>query len=158
MRVQLHEPRNFRMNASASNLAPMASDPEHILQSADDPSYYSTFRNPPPAVQEQAINLEATLELEHDGPPSRSTLVSDVEPTLPEPLIHPLHCASTRQTSQEEARRVYSFDMDTVLIKAAEEAPFYSFKTGYEDSNNGLTNALFYLVETLLTEMENAGH
>lgn len=55
--------------------------------------------------------------------------------------------------TQEEASRKNAFGMDRLVIKAAEDALFYTFQIGYEESNDGSKNSPFYFVVMVLTEM-----
>lgn len=78
------------------------------------------------AVLEPAETLETALKSDAVCLLSRLTLAPDVPPSLPELLDHPLLRTSIRQTAQDDARRIYTLEMDKSLIKGAEKALSYT--------------------------------
>lgn len=88
--------------------------------------------------------MEATLELDDKGPPSRSTPAPDVLSTLLELHSHQLLRANMRKMAQEKARRINTFEMDDMNIGAAEDAHSHAFQIRYADANGGLKNISFF--------------
>lgn len=95
----------------------MTNDTEHIWRGTDDPSFYKTFQNPKHAVQEQAVSMKSASDSDDEGPLSSRTPVSDIPPTIPELLVNQIFLSCNRQTTQEEARRLYAIENDTSIIK-----------------------------------------
>lgn len=58
---------------------------------------------------------------------------------------------------QEELRCIRVFEMDELLIKAAEDVLSYEFQIGNEETNDQLTNSSFYVVKPLLSEITQNG-
>lgn len=102
----------MRPNASTSYLAPMKSDPEQILRCIDDQTFYMTFKNPQHAVQELAVTLEATLELDDEITPSRLIPSPGVPSILHKSFNNQRLRTTTIQTAQEKARRIHALEMD----------------------------------------------
>lgn len=157
----IQETRNLRSNAVVTNLASWASDPEQILRGTDGPLFYTIFENPRYAVLEPVETMEAAMKSDNIEPPSspnkRLKHTRDVPRIMPELLIHANLRASKGEIAQKEASRIYALTMNQLLIKKAEDALSYAFQIGYKEAHEGFKNALFYFVETILTEMVQHG-
>lgn len=82
-------------------------------------------------MQELAVTMEYVLKQNKEGllrnPTTRTTIEPDVKQSLPELLNH-LYCGSSiRNIAQAEVRRIYAFELNKSLIKAAEDALSYAF-------------------------------
>lgn len=102
----------------------MASDAKQTLRGKDDLSFIMLFRNPRRTVQEPGITLETVLVFDDDGPRSDLITAADVPLTLSDLFNHAHLRESIIQIAQEEARRIYAFEIANSLIKAIEDAFF----------------------------------
>lgn len=127
LNIQILGHRNLQPNASTSNMPFVPSEPEQILRGTYDPSFNSTFPNHWNAVQKPAVNLGAGLESDNEHLLSRLTSTPDVLRILSQLLNHLFFLLITRQTAQEEARRIYASDMDKSLMKTEKDAHSYAY-------------------------------
>lgn len=101
----------------------MAGDPEQILRGTDDHSFYMTSSDSRKAVPELAPSLKFAMKSEDEKESVRSDTPdkSCTESTysLLKLLNHPALRASTRNIERKETKRIYEFDLDYLLTKAA---------------------------------------
>lgn len=94
--IQVQEHCNLPPNDPTSDLAPMAIDQEQLLRRTDDPSFKKTFWNSRHTAQEPNVSLNAVLDSDDEGPPSRLPPAPDLSLTLPELPNHSLLRESIR--------------------------------------------------------------
>lgn len=64
---------------------------------------------------------------------------------------HPQLCAQIRKIVPENVRLIFALEFDTSLLKAAKDLD--AFQNGFKSTNDGLRNALFQFLESVLTNL-----
>lgn len=156
--ASFQETQNLRSNAPTTNLAPMESNSDQILCGTDDLLFYQTFRNSRRPVQKQAVILELSWSCMTKPSVQHGT---QYNPCIGRTAISlgtsesPTSSQIIRNIVREEAKRIYSIELDKLLIKVVKDA-FLCFRSWLR-KHYGLNNASSYIVEIVLTEMAHSG-
>lgn len=136
------------------DFAKIASDPERVAHNPTNQSFLTKFRRHEQMVQEQRDTLEDTLRSDEEGFPSILEHGTTPAPlSLSKFLNHPQRLSQIRVIAKKEVRRFYALEKKKFFLKAVKDALPDVFQICFDYANDGLNNASFRFVVSLLTHL-----
>lgn len=106
----------------------MMRDTERIVQKPANPSFLTRFNQQRRKVGKPIDILDDAWRFERESSPSIPEGCTISAPnSFPQPQNHPQLCAQIREIAQEEAKCIFTPEIDKSLLKAAEDALFDTF-------------------------------